>query len=242
MNYTELSTAIQDYTQNSETTFKNHINDFIIAAEDKVFMSVQMPALWKSDVDQVCVAAQPEYTLDAGVVDIFSVRVSEGTTAQGTGVSFGPVKYLLRKDYDFLLEAYPGTDSAQTTGVPKYYAVSSASVSTADPTMTIRFGPAPDAVYPFTVDYYGKTTTDSITSGSTPAAPLTTKTWLSVTAPDVLLYGALAQAYVFMKGEPDMIQTYNQKFGESLMMLKNMGEGRQAGDVYVSGTQKVPVQ
>jgi hypothetical protein len=108
--------------------------------------------------------------------------------------------------------------------------------------MTIRLGPAPDAAYPLTVDYYGKTVGDSITSGSTPAAPLTTKTWLSVTAPDALLYGALVQAYTFMKGEPDMIQAYESKFVESLMFLKNMGEGRQTDDVYVSGTQKVPVQ
>ena len=45
-----------------------------------------------------------------------------------------------------------------------------------------------------------------------------------------------------MKGEPDMIQAYESKFVESLMFLKNMGEGRQTDDVYVSGTQKVPVQ
>ena len=29
--YAELKTAIQDYTDNSETTFVNHLNDFIKA-------------------------------------------------------------------------------------------------------------------------------------------------------------------------------------------------------------------
>ena len=303
MNYSELSTAIQDYCQNSETTFVNHINDFIIAAEDKIFMAVSMPAFWKSDSTNVTTSGRAEYQVAPGVVDIFSARVGEtavvlaSATSGPEVVEDGPVRYLLRKDYDFLLEAYPGTTSGVTSGIPKYYAVSSASAgkviftstgggnettsgSTAvnispygydyvkpwwdldsaleivgpgipsgttiatwedeegnvtisnpatatssgptairfdfvsslgsgvDPVMTIRLGPIPDAVYPMTVDYYGKTSTDSITSGSTPDAPLTTNTWLSVTAPDTLLYGALSQAYTFMKGEPDIIQNY----------------------------------
>jgi len=329
MNYSELSTAIQDYCQNSETTFVNHINDFIIAAEDKIFMAVSMPAFWKSDSTNVTTSGRAEYQVAPGVVDIFSARVGEtavvlaSATSGPEVVEDGPVRYLLRKDYDFLLEAYPGTTSGVTSGIPKYYAVSSASPgkvvftstgagnettsgsttvsfgaigyglvkpywdanpaievvgpgipagttidsfdvspnvtisnpatatsstptairfdfvsslgSGVDPVMTIRLGPIPDAVYPMTVDYYGKTSTDSITSGSTPGAPLTTNTWLSVTAPDTLLYGALSQAYTFMKGEPDIIQNYELKFNEGLMLLKNMGEGRQASDAFVSG-------
>ena len=311
MQYSELKTAIQDYAQNSEATFVSHINDFIIAAEDAVFLAVQMPAFWKSDVGRTCTAGTAEYTLDAGVLDIFSVRIGGSSITQSSGVQKGPVKYLLLKDYDFMLEAYPGIDSSSvksatvtgisqaseavvtatnsfangdivlldgvsgmtdvngnyyvvsdrsdsnfkiksgssyvnssafsayssggvasdglSTGVPKYYAVSSASVSTSDPTMTIRLGPVPNDSYPITVDYSGKTTTDSITDGGD-----TKKTWLSVTAPDVLLYGSLMQAYVFMKGEPDMIQVYDTKFKEALGLLKNMGESRQVDDNYVS--------
>jgi len=226
MQYSELKTAIQDYCQNSETTFVAHINDFIIAAEDKIFSVVSMPAFWKSDVGRECVDGTAEYTLDAGVLDIFSVRVSEGTTSQDDGVNFGPVRYLIRKDYDFMLEAYPGSSSASERGVPKYYAVSSSSVSTSDPTMTIRLGPTPDSTYPMTVDYYGKVAADSITNGSTDG----NKTWLSVTFPDVLLYGALVEAYIFMKGEQDILQAYQGRFNEGLAMIKNFGEGRQASD------------
>jgi len=238
MQYSELKTAIQDYCQNSETTFVNHINDFIIAAEDKIFATISMPAFWKSDVDQVCADGTAEYELDAGVLDIFSVRVSEGTTAQSSGVAFGPVRYLMRKDYDFMLEAYPGTASASEKGIPKYYAVSSSGVSTSDPTMTIRLGPIPDAVYPMTVDYYEKVAANSITNGSTDA----NKTWLSVSFPDVLLYGALTQAYIFMKGEQDILQAYEMKFNEGLSLIKNLGEGRQVSDAYTDGTKSVPAQ
>jgi len=309
MNYSELSTAIQDYAQNSETTFLAHLNDFIIAAEDKIFMAIQMPAFWKADSTQVTASGTAEYTLPAGVLDIFSARIGETAVSGAEEVVDGPVRYLLRKDYDFMLEAYPGTNSAQATGTPKHYAVSSASslastvttngtlsestgvtaisdtssisigmnvsgtgiaadtvvtavpsgstvtlsiaatvsstesltFATTSPSMTIRLGPAPDAIYPLTVDYYGKTVADSITAGSTPALPLTTETWLSVTAPDTLLYGALVQGAVFTK-DPELLQVYEAKFSEGLIMLKNMGEGRQVQDVYTTGQKTVPVQ
>ena len=238
MNYTELVTAIKDYCQNSESTFVTHIDDFIIAAEDKVFMAIQMPAFWKQDIDQVTAADDAEYDLPAGSVDILSARVNENAGSSAGFVDKGPVRYLLRKDYDFLLEAYPGdTTSPSTTaskGIPKYYAVSSAGLSGTNPTLTVRLGPIPDAVYALTFDYYGKSSSDSITVGGT------TSTWLSVTAPDVLLYGSLVQAYTFMKGEPDMVQMYEKQFVEGLGLLKNMGEARQTSDAYSQGQMKTP--
>ena len=315
MQYSELKTAIQDYCQNSEETFVAHINDFIIAAEDKIFSVVSMPAFWKSDLNQVCADGTAEYTLDAGVMDIFSVRISEGTSSQSTsGVQFGPSRYLIQKDYDFLLEAYPGSTSGTSatlttpgiseateavvtatntfanddlvyidgvvgmtevngnfyrvsdrsdanfkiksggsyvnttegyttwssggtatsgvdTSTPKYYAVSSSGVSSSNPTMTIRLGPIPNAAYPMTVDYYGKVAADSITYDPEGVdVPDANKTWISVTFPDVLLYGALVEAYIFMKGEQDILQSYQMRFNEGLSMVKNFGEGRQASD------------
>jgi len=234
--YTQIKLAIQDYCQNSEATFLNHINDFITSAEDKVFSAIQMAPFRKS-YTSVAVVGTPEYTLAAGSVDVFSVRVSKDDEAQASDVDYGPVQYMLRKDYDFLLEAYPGSVSAQKNGMPKYYAVSSAALSSADPTITIRFGPIPDDEYPFTVDYYSKKAADSLVDvgGSS-------LTWLSATYPQVLLHGCLAEAYTFMKGEPDLVQHYQSQFQEGVMMIKNLGEGRQNEDSYVDGTMKVPSQ
>ena len=329
MNYGELKTSIQDYCQNSETSFVAHIPDFVRSAEDKAFLSVQMPAFWKSDSFIQTLNTVPEYTLAPGAMDVLSVRVGEGSVpgaAPGTGappkdfsigvqgtagekvfteaapsplaatlgvsvgdivtlpvmaagvnrvtkvtgttlelehasvgsgtiilsisqvtpeyvVSAGPVRYLLRKDYDFLLEAYPGTGipvggsvPSPATGLPKYYAVSDASDTASEPTMTIRLGPIPDSDYPVTVDYYGKTAADSITVSDS------TTTWLSVVFPDTLLYGSLVEAYIYMKGEPDLIQTYTTQFQNSLMMIKNLGEGRQTRDSFASGTKRVDSQ
>jgi hypothetical protein len=314
MNYGELKTSIQDYCQNSETSFVAHIPDFVRSAEDKTFLSVQMPAFWKSDSAIGTSAGVAEYQVASGSLDVLSVRINEsidnsGTTVvvftgvwgagdiELTGVSpnpvgvisvgdslafslyggearvvsgltantvtmsspttgassanpsffvvhsatrepvgFGPSRHLLRKDYDFLLEAYPGTSSAATTGAPKYYSVSSAGESGSEPNLNIRLGPAPDGAYAVTVDYYGRTAADSITVSDS------TTTWLSVTSPDTLLYGSLVEAYIYMKGEPDLIQTYTTQFQNSLMMIKNLGEGRQTSDSFTSGSKRVDSQ
>ena len=230
-----LKTAIQDYCQNSEITFVNHLNDFIISVEDKVFSAVQMSAFFKSDSSIVTADGTGEYTIAAGSLDIFSVRIGETAVSGAETVEDGPVRYLIRKDYDFLLEAYPGNSSAKGTGIPKYYATSHAGTSSNDPTINIRLGPIPDAIYPVTVDYYGKAEADSIIS-------VTGGTWLSKTFPQVLLNGCLAEAYTFMKGEPDLIQNYQSQFQEGVMMIKNLGEGRQNEDSYVDGTMKAPSQ
>ena len=298
MNYGELKTAIQDYCENSETSFVTHIPDFVRSAEDKVFMAVEMPAFWKSNSSIRLRTGEeiPEYTMVPGVLDVLSVRIGETAVAEPEVVEDGPVRYLIKKDYSFLLEAYPGTSSAVTAGLPKYYAISSASgpesisrfgsfgsgstlvsglvttsdlfpgmaisgtgipsgtvidyifasvaiimseesesgesqnltFSTESPSMTIRLGPIPDLSYPLTVDYYGKTAADSITNGDTDG----NETWLSVTAPSALLYGSLVEAYIYMKGEPDLVQACEKQFMENLTLLKNMTDNRMESDDY----------
>ena len=177
-------------------------------------------------------------------------------------IDHGPVSNLLRKDSDFLLEAYPGSSTAQSSGKPKYYSTTSAGESFVynsgeiaskrggNPNMTIDISPAPDGRYPFVVDYYGKSTADSITYQSAVGNEGIeddegdvivygnadgNESWLSVTAPYVLLYGALAEAYTFMKGDPELINEYRRKFEESLMEIKNLGESRQKRDLYRDG-------
>ena len=48
MNYTQLRTAIQDYTQNYETTFVADLPVFITQAEQRIYNSVQFPSLRKN--------------------------------------------------------------------------------------------------------------------------------------------------------------------------------------------------
>ena len=237
MDFAQLKTAIQDYCQSSETSFVANLNNFIIAAEDRIFAVIDMPSAWEDDDGLRLIDGNAEYELggaltvgDAGVINVLSVRLSENASAadQLSGVEFGPVRYLLQKDYDFLLEAYPGSNSASTKGVPSYYGISKASTYTGNPTLTIRVGPIPDDTYQMTVTYSQKTAAQSITGQGSETAT----TWLSVTFPDILLYGSLVQAYTYLKGEPDIIQLYEKQFMEGMALLKNVSSTRMDNDSY----------
>jgi len=223
MNYSELSLAIQRYIETTEAKFVDEINTFIRGSEDTIFAAIGGPMFWKASSPLTMSSDTFEYTLVDGTIDILGIRLDESTP--GNMTTGGPYRYLLRKDVDFLFEAYPGGISS--AGIPKYYAVTSAQANSGNPTLTMRVGPVSDDSYMAEVEYYGKSTSDSITDGGD-----SKETWLSVTYPSVLLYGALIDAYIFQKGEADVIQYYKDAFDQGMSLIKNLGEERQASDTY----------
>jgi hypothetical protein len=48
MNYSELVQAIQDYTQNEETSFVSNIPTFVQQAEERINRSIMLPELRKN--------------------------------------------------------------------------------------------------------------------------------------------------------------------------------------------------
>ena len=68
-----------------------------------------------------------------------------------------------------------------------------------------------------------------------------TTTWLGTNAPDALLYATLLEAYIFMKGDAELMNYYQTRYQETLPRLKNLGEGRDRKDVYRSGQLRIPV-
>ena len=93
-------------------------------------------------------------------------------------------------------------------------------------------------VLPSTDLTVGETVTGG-TSGATGTVVSTsadnTTTYLSVNAPNAMLYGSLVEAYTFMKGEPDVLKMYSERFVESLVRLKDLGESRENDDANRQG-------
>ncbi len=93
-------------------------------------------------------------------------------------------------------------------------------------------------VLPSTDLTVGETVTGG-TSGATGTVVSTsadnTTTYLSVNAPNAILYGSLVEAYTFMKGEPDVLKMYSERFVESLVRLKDLGESRENDDANRQG-------
>lgn len=211
LTYAQLSTAIQNYTENDETTFVANIPNFVRNTETLVNNSVQLPVFRKSVVGETTLANQ-YLGLPTDFLSLFSIAVAEANTIPAYGPPVvGPYNYLLQKDVNYIREAFPYPESL---GIPTHYAIFSNS--------SLLLGPTPDDVYPVEMHYY-----------ALPASIVDVGTsWIGNNFPNVLLWGALTEAYVYMKGEPDLIQLYQSKFQEALARLKELGDGKDREDNY----------
>jgi hypothetical protein len=212
LSYTALKQTIQDYVQNSEPTFVSNIPTFVQLAEERVYNSVQLPAIRKNQTGTLTLGNK-YLTLPTDWLATFSLTVIDPVTQAQT--------FLLDKDVNFVRQAYPLPTS---TGTPAYYAQFDVN--------TLILGPTPDAAYAVELHYYYYP--ESIVTAGT--------SWLGSNFAEVLLYGALREAYLFMKGEADVIQNYEQKYQEGMILLKQLGDGKNRQDAYRNGQVRVPVQ
>jgi len=63
--------------------------------------------------------------------------------------------------------------------------------------------------------------------------------WLGDNFDPVLLYGAMREAMLFMKGEQDLVTYYETKYSEALQLAKRLGDGLERGDAYRDGQTKL---
>lgn len=210
MNYTTLSTAIQDYCENQESSFVANIPTFVQLAEQRIYNSVQVLSERKNSLGNMT-TGNPYLTLPADWLATFSVAV----------ISSNVYYFLLNKDVEFIREAYT---NPTVLAMPTHYAQFDKD--------TLILGPTPDVNYVVELHYFGYPT--SIVTANT--------SWLGDNFDNVLLYGSLREAYLYMKGEPDIIAEYEKKYQEGLMLLKNLAEGKNRMDTYRTVQNRTPVQ
>jgi hypothetical protein len=210
MNYAQLVTAICNYTETTEQSFVANIPNFVNIAEERIYNTVQLPAIRRNVLSNT-ISGLKYLQLPDDYLATFSLAVFDTTGAQ---------QFLIDKDVNFIREAYPNPNSQ---GMPKYFAQF-------DPD-TIIFGPTPDQVYQVELhEYYYP---ESIVTAGT--------SWVGDNFESVLLYGSLREAAVYQKGEADIIANYEQKYQESLMLLKLMGDGKERRTAYRDGQVRLPV-
>jgi hypothetical protein len=67
-------------------------------------------------------------------------------------------------------------------------------------------------------------------------------TWLGDNFDTALLNGCLCEAITFMKGEQDLVALYTQRYGDAMLLLKQLGDGKERGDAYRDGQVRYPVK
>ena len=225
MNYTQLTAAICDYTQNFDQDFVDNIPVFVQQAEQRIYNTVQFPSLRKN-VTGTLTASNKYLSAPGDFLAVYSLAVVDAT---------GAYEYLLNKDVNFIRQAYPTPTS---TGLPKYYALfGPTTTNSAPPVITNELsfilGPTPAAAYSVELHYYYYPESISVAASG--------QTWLGDNFDSVLLYGALVEAITFMKGEADMVQLYNTKYTEALALAKRLGDGMERQDAYRSGQYRQAV-
>jgi hypothetical protein len=140
MNYVQLYQAIQDYSENTESLFVGNISTFVKQAEERIYNSVQIPALRKN-VTGTLTASNKYLSCPDDYLSTYSMAIIDTDTSY---------KYLLNKDVNFIREAYPTPTS---TGLPKYYALFGSQYSNPNE-LSFIVGPTPDASYNVELHYF----------------------------------------------------------------------------------------
>ena len=200
--FTTLKTAIQDYTDNTESTFVSQLSRFILNAEERILKECQLDVFRKSS----------QGTASSG--NAYLAKPSDFLAQNSLSVTNGSSKEFLLYKQATMLQDY--TPNPATTGVPEYYADWDEA--------TFLLAPTPDSSYTMELHYLYRPVSITASGDGT--------SWLGTNAELCLLYGSLVEAYTFMKGEPDLLKQYTDRFVESLEWLKNLGEGRQTRDEY----------
>lgn len=224
MNYTQLKAAIQSYTENYEAEFESYIPTFVEQAEERIYNTVQLPPL-RSNKTGVLAIGNKYLPCPNDFLSVYSMAVIENY-----GTANEVFHYLLNKDVNYIREAYP---TPADTGLPSYYAIFGSAVSsnTVSNELTFILGPTPNVAYTAELHYYYYP--ESITTAGT--------TWLGDNYDPALLYGSLREAYLYMKGEQDLIVNVEAKYNEALGQLKRLGDGMERQDSYRSGQTRVRV-
>jgi hypothetical protein len=143
MNYTELKTNIEDICETSFTD--DQLAMFTQQAEQKIYNSVQIPALRKNATGNLT-ASNKYLSSPSDFLYNYSLAVIDGS---------GAYSYLINKDVNFIRDAYPTPTS---TGLPKHYAYFDED--------TFILGPTPDASYAVEL-HYGYYPESIVTAGTT---------------------------------------------------------------------------
>ena len=195
-----------------ENTFtEDEFATFTKQAEQRIYNSCQPPALRKN-VTGTTTASNKYLAMPSDFLYTYSMAVIDPTT--------GEYLYLLNKDVNYIRQAFP---FPAVSGKPTHYAYFDQN--------TFILGPTPNTAYTIEL-HYGYYPESIVTAGTT---------WLGDNFDSALFNAAMVEAITFMKGEPDLVKLYTDRYVQSMALLKNMADGKLREDAYRDGQVRVQV-
>jgi len=212
MTYDELVTNIRNYTEVDANVFTNAVINTFILMTENRILR---------DIDLDVFKLEATANLTSG--NKFLTTPSDILTHRYMMITSGTNQIFLDfRDTSFMKEYW--ANGAQT-GIPKYYSVWDQN--------TFYVAPTPASSYVVELGYIYKPAQLSSTNITT---------WVSINAPEALLYGCLVQAYSYTKGPPDMISFFNNSYKEAIQGLGIEQQGRRRRDEYRDGMIRIPVK
>jgi hypothetical protein len=220
MNYSALVASVQEYSENdfNYAADPSILNTLIAQAERRIYNTIQFAALRKNST----------LTTSNGVAYVNCPSDFLSVYSMAVVLPSGVYEFLLNKDVNFIRASYP---NPATTGTPRYYALFGPTVAD-EAELRFIIGPTPNAALSLDLNYFYYPES-IVTAGNT---------WLGDNFDPVLLYAVLVEAATYMKAEADMVNLYNTKFQEALLMAKRLGDGLERSDAYRNGQARMPVK
>ena len=227
ISYSGLVTQIRNYTETDSNVLTTDIlENIILNSQYRIMRDIPIDADRKQQTGGM-VVGQDQVNAPAGALFVRSIQVYDSTSAL-TGAN----SYLEKKDYTYLQEYVPSTETAKRAK-PKYYAMYGGATGNTDTTSgRLALAPTPDQAYKFRVHYNVMPAT--LESGNE-------TNYISLNFPNGLLYCCLSETYGFLKGPIDMLTLYENKYKQEVQKFANEQVGRRRRDDYTDGAVRIPV-
>lgn len=222
MTYTELLQNIRNYTEVDSSVLTNSVCDvFIKNSEYRIFR--------ETDADYSREYATSSFNSGNKYLLLPDDNTNTGTTTTRRAFIVRSVIVTNTSSIQISLEPRDDTfiteyNSSGSTGFPKYYSMYRENA--------IQVAPVPDNNYTVTLDYVY--TPDNLSSTNT-------TTYLSLNAPELLLYACLVEAFAYLKGPLDMYKLYQDKYNTALQGFALEQTGRRRRDEFQDGVLRIKI-
>lgn len=212
MTYNSLVNDLEAYLQRSDALIVNQIPQFINLAQIRIPREMKILGFRQEVTGSFNGSA-----LTTGIMPKPSDWRKTISFYVGTGTDNNVHTPVLERDYDYVRTIYP---DPTVTGVPRFLADADYEHWLVQPT--------PDQAYPYKIPYYATLTLLDNT---------TQTNWLTLNAPDLLLYACLMEAIPFVKVD-ERIPVWQGMYAQSKAALQGQEiEGKYATSAIVGEPQ-----